>query len=459
MGRIFAIARLTRKAAFRFRLVPVMALLLIVMVLLLPAVIKHDGTARGMAQIVLSYTLTLTTALLGLMNLWFGTGTLAKDIEDATIQLIDVKPIPRWQVWIGKWIGVLEVNLGLLLLAGAVICAQLMLRGSKLPHEERQILQQEVFVARGSLKPPVPKLDEKVEEIYRQRLKESPELASQLDAKELKRLIRQQLQAAYEIVPPGYSRTWVIDTKRVYQKVRNNPLYLRVKFHAAQRSERETFLVEWRVGSPAGPTVYREVRSQAPDSFQEFQVPPGLVGEDGQLTIEATNLNEIALVFPLEEGIEVLYKEGGFLMNYIRGLFIVFCWLALIAAVGLACASYMSFSTATFVSISLLLIAFSTGTIQYIIETGSIIGVNPETGRVDNPTIIDKAIVAFFKLILFIINMVRGFSPIDQLSTGRLISWATVMRALLQIVVVLGGLFTFIGIIGLNRRELATAQR
>ena len=78
MQALLAIARLTLKAAFRFRLVPILAVLLLGTVLALPAVIKHDGTARGLTQIVLTYTLGMTTALLGLSTLWLGCGTLAR---------------------------------------------------------------------------------------------------------------------------------------------------------------------------------------------------------------------------------------------------------------------------------------------------------------------------------------------------------------------------------------------
>src|SRR5207249_1009830 len=100
MQRIFAIAGLTWKAAFRFRLFWVIAVLLLATVVGLPLVIKDDGTARGLTQILLTYTLGMITALLGLSTLWLGCGTLARDVEDCQIQLVAVKPIARWEIWI-----------------------------------------------------------------------------------------------------------------------------------------------------------------------------------------------------------------------------------------------------------------------------------------------------------------------------------------------------------------------
>lgn len=459
MGKIFVISKLTRKAAFRYKIVFVMIILLILCVLLLPAIIKHDGTARGMVQIVLAYTLTLVTLLMGIMTLWLGAATLAKDIEEATIQLVDVKPIPRWQIWIGKLIGILQINGILLIIAGLVIYVQLLWRTNLMPQSEQQVLKDEVFVARSSVKPSLPDITERVEMALKARLAQEPDLANEVDIRELKKLITEQVKATFEIIPPGYARRWIINMGKRWTKINETPLYLRVKFYAAQRSPRQTFLVEWRIGPPGAPNLYQELRSHAPESYQEFRIPAGLIDNQGRLIVEARNPNEITLSFPLEDGIEVLYKEGGFILNYIRGLFIIFCWLTLIGAIALACGSYLSFPTATFATISLLFIAFSTGTINYIIETGSIIGINPNTGRVDNPTFFDHAIVSFFKGLLFLINLVRGFSPIDYLSTGRSIGWGLMLQAFIQIVMVVGGIFAIIGICSFQRRELATAQR
>ena len=59
MQCLFAIAWLTWKAALRFRLFLVIAVLLLASVVGLPLLIEDDGTARGFTQILLTYTLTV----------------------------------------------------------------------------------------------------------------------------------------------------------------------------------------------------------------------------------------------------------------------------------------------------------------------------------------------------------------------------------------------------------------
>src|SRR5436190_3124973 len=154
MQRLLAIAWLTWKAAFRFRLFIVIAVLLLASVVGLPILIKDDGTARGFTQILLTYTLSTISALLGLSTLWLACGTLARDIEDCQMQMVAVKPIARWQIWLGKWLGILLLDATLLAVAGASVYGLLQWRAQRLPAGEREILRNEIFVARASLKEP-----------------------------------------------------------------------------------------------------------------------------------------------------------------------------------------------------------------------------------------------------------------------------------------------------------------
>src|SRR5262249_59288376 len=110
MQRLLAIATLTWKAAFRFRLFWVLAALLLGAVVALPLLLKDDGTARGFTQILLTYTLSVITALLGFATLWLACGTLARDIEECRMQMLAVKPVARLQILLGKWLGLLLLH-------------------------------------------------------------------------------------------------------------------------------------------------------------------------------------------------------------------------------------------------------------------------------------------------------------------------------------------------------------
>src|SRR5690348_740010 len=153
MQRLFAITWLTWKAALRFKLFLVVAVLLLLSVVALPLLIKDDGTAQGFTQILITYTLSTVTGLLGLSTLWLSCGTLARDIEECQLQMLAVKPIPRWQIWLGKWLGLMSLNAALLLISGISIYTLLQVRASRLPPNLQATLRNEVLIARGSAKP------------------------------------------------------------------------------------------------------------------------------------------------------------------------------------------------------------------------------------------------------------------------------------------------------------------
>lgn len=456
MQRTFAIAALTLKAAFRYRLVLVLSALLVASVVVLPLIIKHDGTARGFTQILMTYTLSAITALLGFATLWLGCGTLAREVEECQMQMVATKPIARWQIWLGKWLGIMAVNALLLGVSGAAVYGLTLWRAAQLPEKERTILRNEVLVARASARVPMPHLEPEIERRMRERLND-PSVAA-LDRRFVRDQIREQVKAEFQLAPPGYVRTWKIDLSRVKDKLRDQPLYVRAKFFSSQYTSSGTFIALWEIGPPESQRVHREEMSLAPETYHEFRLPPNLLDEQGFLYVRFYNVNEAALLFPLEDGMEVLYPEGRFTLNFARGLLILLCWLGLLAALGLAASSALSFPVAAFVTVGVLVVCFSTGTIRQVIQEGGITGVDSNTGQVEQPDLIDKAAVFLFKNVLNVINLVKEFSPVSLLSTGRSITWGMLLQAVLQVIVLLGGVFAAVGITLFTRRELATAQ-
>ncbi len=459
MQRILAIAWLTWKAALRFKLFLVIATLLVLAVVGLPLVIKDDGTAQGFTQIILTYTLSAITGLLGLSTLWLACGTLARDIEECQIQVVATKPVARWQIWLGKWLGIVTLNAVLLSLSGACIFSLLQWRAGKLPAAEQQKLREEILVARGSAKEASNEqdIDLETDRILQGRLKTSP--VEKVDVPEVRRQIREGVKADYQLVPPSYKRDWVIDLGFARNYLHGKPLQLRVKFNSANKSASGTFYALWQVGVPEKTKFWRtdSPMSLAPDTFHEFAIPPDLFDEKGLLTISFVNPNQTALLFPLDDGMEVLYPEGGFALNFARGLGIIFCWMALLTALGLAAASYLSFPVATFFALAMMLVVLSSGTLAESVESGSVAAGNEETGQAGHSPA-DLVLIPAFKGVLAIAGMANHFSPVDSLSTGRSITWGELGRAVTQIVFLLGGILALAGIILFNRRELATAQ-
>jgi hypothetical protein len=429
-------------------------------VIALPILIKDDGTAQGFTQILITYTLSAIAGLLGLSTLWLSCGILARDIEECQLQVVAVKPIPRWQIWLGKWVGIMTLNAALLALAGGSVYALLLWRANRLPADQQQVLRNEVLVARGSVKQPdiTKDIDDETDRLLKERLQKNP--VTTADLPEVRKQIREQVKAEFQVVPPAYTRVWEMKLGMAKNSLKDRPLQLRIKFNAADANPapNRTFGGVWRVGVPQKTELYQtEEPSLAADTFHEIKIPANLFDENGLLTVQFINVNDTALLFPLEDGFEVLYPQGSFGPNFIRGLGIIFCWMGLLAALGLAAASFLSFPVAAFFSLALLGMTFASGTMASAVSEGTIGGYNAEKG-IHGQTPVDFVVIPAFRAALALINLAKDFSPIDSLSTGRSITWSQLGFAFTQIILLLGGILALSGMAILTRRELATAQ-
>ena len=462
MKAIFAIVWLTVKAAVRYRLMLVMGILLFAAVTALPLLIKDIGTAQAFTQVLLTYTLTAITAVLGFSTLWLACGTLAREVEECQLQMVVVKPIARWQIWIGKWLGIMLLNTILLAASGAAVYALLMWRVSHLPEQQQVILRNEVLVSRGSIKEAVPNLDLEVDRIVAEKMRDNPtKITDEQTMRFIRDQIREMIKSPMQIVQQNYMRRWELNLGANKDKLRGQTLFLRVKFstvEANKSDEPRTYPLQWYIGIPDTSRLWRQEFRLASDSFQEFAIPPDLFDENGRIVVECRNPNEVNILFQLEDGLELLYRADGFGVNYARGLFILLLWLGLLAAIGLASASFLSFPVASFLALCILFIGFSNKTLAQVVEEGGISGVNHNTGTIDVPNVMDQTVVFFFGSLLKVVKLVEGFSPVDSLSTGREISWHQLGQAFLNIIGILGGIFALLGITLFTRRELATAQ-
>lgn len=455
--RITGVAAITIKAAFRFRLILALAALLLVTVVGLPLIIKDDGTATGFAQILLTYTLGTIAALMGITTLWLACGTLARDIEECQMQVVATKPISRWQIWAGKWIGIMTLNAILLGFSGLAVYSLILWRahsGSLRPDEKAKLLN-EILVGRISARQDMPDIEPDVKKLMDEKLSD-PSIAA-MDRGMVRKQVRQMVTARLETVEPANPHRWTINLGSSADYLRDRPMSMRIKFHTAQPTMQTRYNALFIVGPPDRKELKKMVTPMVADSFQEFPLPPNAFDDKGVLTIEFVNPNQMTLLFPTDDGMEVLYKECGFGLNFFRGLCIVFLWLALLAALGLASASYLSFPVAAFLSIGVLVLGLSSGLLSSVVKDDSVMGKSHESGTpVVSP--VDLVLVPVFKSILEVIKLAEDFSPIDNLSSGRSVTWLMLGRAVLQIGVFMTGALAAIGMALFQRRELATSQ-
>jgi hypothetical protein len=370
--------------------------------------------------------------------------------------MVAVKPVARWQIWLGKWLGIMMINGALLLVTGSSVYGLLQWRAHQLPEAQRRVLEKEIFVARAAVAEVQTDYEAMATRIFRERIQEIPVPAEEQAG--VRNLILERLKAYEQSVEPNHRRQWNIELGLNRFLLKDEPMFIRFKFYAAQTNLTGTYLGLWDIGPREDSERMVSVpMSLAAASFHEIEIPPNLFDDTGKLTVEFINQNDTVLLFPLEDGFEVLYREGGFALNYVRGLLILLSWLGLLSALGLAAASLMTFPVAAFFSLSLMVVALSSGTLASVVDEGTVAGSNHETGQASTMWL-DRVILPVFKAILGVVGLVDTFAPVDALSTGRSITWGRLGQAWGQVVGLLGGMLALGGIYMLHRRELALPQ-
>jgi hypothetical protein len=121
--RIRAVARITFAEGLRMKIAIIFIALLMISLPVLCLAARGDGTVKGQVQMYLGYSIGLTSFYLALLTIFFSTRTLSAEIASHQIFGLVSKPIPRWQILAGKWLGVTALNVVLLVFAVSVAYA------------------------------------------------------------------------------------------------------------------------------------------------------------------------------------------------------------------------------------------------------------------------------------------------------------------------------------------------
>ncbi|MCF7847210.1 MAG: hypothetical protein K9M45_00045 [Kiritimatiellales bacterium] len=400
MDRIIAIAGLAVRSAIRSRVVAVLAGSVLVLVVLLPLTLKGDGTVEGYIHILLSYTLGALSFLLSLATLWAGCAAVSTDVRGRQIHLIAVKPVRPVEIWLGKWLGLLALNAVLLAAAGTLIYGMLRwnTRPAALDPADRATIQSQLLTARKA----VPAItDGKVFGIT-----------------------------------SGASRHWKFQAPVFQTLETGTPLFLRYRISATDITALRV-KGRWRTAGFEAETVFM------PNTFQTLELPFPGIGKDGALDLEFINSHDrpLTLVFDPQHPPAILYRSGSFEMNYARCLLIIFCQLALLAAVGVSAGSVFTMPVAAFVSVWVLIMIASSGFIEHM-------------------TASENALARlWFHFLNLVLLPFRNENPLEPLATGRAVSWAAVGLAVLLKAVLFSGLLAWGSVALFKRGEIAGGGR
>jgi len=456
-GRIAAVAGLTIQAVLRSRLFMSLVVLLMIVVVGLPASVKGDGTLSGQIRVAITYSLGLATVILGIATLWASCASVSQDVHDKQIQLLTTKPLYRADIWLGKWIGMLTVNALLLTITGTVLYGAIIWQtkaGTADPKEWRAV-QEDILLPRRLVTPrPLPIADmaqRQFEELFKQG-----EVAPDANHGDVIKSLQEKILASSLSMSPGETREWLF---AIPSRIRNNAaVQLRYRFAGSSRYRNQTDGT-WFMGPPDSPPVFAGKISGKQGGPHTLMIPSGIAQPGKTLSVRfeaARGSHAHGVIFDHDHGVEVLIRESTFGFNLARALVIIFCHLALIAALGMTAGAIFSFPVASFIVTALLAMSafahyFSLDTVKC--ECAHHRGHTDAHGSASS--LLEQAGHVLSHHVGSLVSPVMTLNPLDELSDGLLVSWGTTGRATGLMLVLYPLVLGALGAFALARRELA----
>ena len=417
MHTIWAVATNTIKQALRVKVAVVFIILLVILLPVMGSVMTGDGTIKGRLQTFVSYGLSLTGFLLCLLTIAVSVYSMASDLDQKQIYTVLTKPVHRFQLILGKLLGVVLLDVVLLVLFSAVIYAVTIYIPRFFDASEAELVRadNEFFTARAGLTPAEADVTKEVKQTY-EKLEKTGQLPPGVPrSKIISRLTSQKkLQKRAAVV--GQELAWEFNDVKLIEPTRS--LFVRFKYDVSVNPPDLHVFGRWDVGDyrqleygKIETPIYRFDRKDLIRTFCEIEVSADAVAEDGYLAVRFLNvpLNNTVVIFPPKDGLEVLYKADTFTANFVRAVLLILFRLIFLAVLGILASTFLSFP----VAVLFCLVIFFVGSISgFILESFDFLG---------------EDISGFYSYTIGpIIQLLPQFdkiSPAKFLVPARLLSW------------------------------------
>jgi len=393
------------------------AVFIILLVVLLPvmgASMTGDGTLKGRLQTFVSYGLSLTSLLLCLLTIIVSIYSLTSDIEQRQIYTVLTKPIRRFQLLLGKLLGVILLDVALLVLFSAIIYGITIYTPKFYNATEAELAQveNEFYTARAALTPPEVDVTQGVLDAY-----------SKLE-------------------------NWEFDNVKPLDP--NQSLFVKFKYDVSVNPPDLQVYGRWvvgdyrqvRYGEKIKTPIYTFDRKDLIRTFYEQEVPADAVAEDGYLAVGFLNvpLNNTPVIFP-PDGLQVLYEAGSFTANFIKAVLLILFRLIFLASLGILASTFLSFPVAILLS----LVVFFTATFSgFCLESFDFLSEN-----------LSGLYRYTVRPVILLLPQFDKFNPTKFLVPARLVGWSLLARVALSLICIKAVLLLLLALLIFSFREIA----
>jgi hypothetical protein len=328
-----------------------------------------------------------------------------------------------------------------------------MTKTSNASKKELARVKDEFYTARASLKPAAVDVSGEVKQTY-EKLKNTSQLppevlSSKSSHDKFIEWLTIQKRLEKRAVAVGHDLVWQFDNVKPHDP--NQSLFVRFKYDVSVNPPDLQVYSKWLVGddrqikyaTKIETPIYSFDRKDLIRTFYEIQVPADAVAKDGYLAVGFLNvpLNDTVVIFPPEDGLEMLYKADTFSANFSRAVLLILFRLIFLACLGMLASTFLSFP----VAILLCLAVFFTATISnFCLESFDFLSAN--LSGIYSYTI---------RPIIQMLPQFDKFDPTKFLVPARLLSWSLLARAAGLMVCIKAALLLILALLIFNYREIA----
>ncbi len=376
--QVAAVSQTLVRESVRLKISAAFIVLTLVCLPLIPLWIDPGEPVRYQIQNFLSDSMSLVYVLAACMTLVLACASVSFEIRDRQIWHLVSKPLGRMQYILGKWSGIVLLNLILLLIGGLSIFGFTQYLGTRAvdPLEVIEV-HDEVLTARVGVRPSLEMMSvEEVRGLAYDEYQKDPITRDKVERGEIDevsvirdiagRIRREQLDRQRSVAPGGFEEGKEYDA-RIYEFTGLNAarrsgknLTLRYRFHIGRSESTDRYPIVFRF-----PDTLDEVSQEfVPEQRHRLLVPSSFIGEDGVLRVQILNggyslspsedtrrffANGATLMFE-PEGFEIMWQAASFESNFLRAMLVNWVKLAFLAMLGVVTATFLSFPVAILLS-------------------------------------------------------------------------------------------------------------
>ncbi len=330
------------------------SIILLIVLLLTPLLCSNllgDGTAEGKFRVFVTYSFIIGSIIFTAINIFISCSSVSNEWKKKTLLNLDVKPIKRWEIIVGKWAGMLLINIVFVVFFVLAMSFSSLLVSRELRKNFPEHIN--LFITETELFPL------------------ATNTSSQAKPSGFMSFLSQSSQdrRGNYVVPAGESMGWTfkgIQSSPARQDSaggnslaeKSDNVYLSYRFQTSGPEE-QTILGYWLVGNSSLPKPFEIQTNLSKGQVHRLPISAQAISNEGELNMAYLNVDpsNLSVLFP-ESDFKILYPQGNYWINLLKGSINILILATFIFSVGLCFSCIVSHLTAVLATSILIFISY-----------------------------------------------------------------------------------------------------